>query len=146
MDELYVDLLSDGNDSGNGIRKTTLETNIFSSPIPIVETKLYQPPTPNGFIDRPRLNEILDKEISKSMMLISAPAGFGKSSLVGNWIEKTELDSAWVSLDETDNDLHQFFSYVVASIQKLLPGSCPASLSLLQASDLPPVTIFKFLQ
>jgi len=57
------------------------------------------------------------------LTLISAPAGYGKSTLVSCWLESIDLPSAWLSLDEGDNDLHLFLSYMLAAVQTVSPAA-----------------------
>ena len=73
--------------------------------IPILKTKLYVPqPRPN-LVSRPRLFQRLEEGLSYKVTLISAPAGFGKTTLLSDWVHQSENAFAWLSLDEGDNDL-----------------------------------------
>ena len=83
-------------------------------------TKLRPPRLANDLILRPRLLERLDRLATLS--LIVAPAGYGKTTLVSMWLGRVELPSAWVSLDEEDNDPSLFLTSVVAAIRTLFPG------------------------
>jgi LuxR family maltose regulon positive regulatory protein len=75
------------------------------------------------------------------LTLVSAPAGYGKSTLVSCWLEASDCRGAWLSLDENDNDLHLFLSYFVAAIQTIFPDACQDTQAMLSASDLPPVPV-----
>ena len=83
-------------------------------------TKLRPPRLTNDLIARPRLLERLDR--LATLALIVAPAGYGKTTLVSMWMAKVELPSAWVSLDEEDNDPSLFLTSLVAAVRTLFPG------------------------
>lgn len=88
----------------------------------LLQTKLYIPPARSGLIPRPRLNEKLNAGLNGRLTLVSAPAGFGKTTLVTEWLSQFAGHSsqiAWYSLDKDDNDLHRFFSYVAAALQQI---------------------------
>ncbi|NIV39612.1 MAG: hypothetical protein GWN58_62445, partial [Anaerolineae bacterium] len=70
--------------------------------------------------------------------LISAPAGYGKTMLASMWLETTDCPSAWISLDETDNDLRSFTGYLLAALDSAFPTLKLKTRSLLQAPVLPP--------
>jgi len=88
---------------------------------PILATKLYLPQPHPNLILRPRLIDLLNTGSSRKLTLVSAPAGFGKSTLLSCWIEKNQTNTkvAWLSLDEADNDLVRFLSYFIAALQTL---------------------------
>ena len=90
---------------------------------PILATKLYVPPPRPKIVLRPRLIERLNEGLSanRKLTLISAPAGFGKTTLVSEWVAECERPVAWLSLDEGDNDPVRFLTYLVAALQTLLP-------------------------
>jgi LuxR family maltose regulon positive regulatory protein len=88
---------------------------------PFLKTKLYIPPVRPELVSRPHLVERLDEGFRRGckLVIISAPAGYGKTTLLGEWIAHCELRTrvAWVSLDEGDNDPVRFWTYVVATLQ-----------------------------
>ena len=92
---------------------------------PVLETKLYVPRPRAGWVPRPRLSERLDKGLT--LTLISAPAGFGKTTLLAAAAEKRSV--AWLSLDAGDNDPATFWTYVVAALRSVAPevGALPES-------------------
>jgi LuxR family maltose regulon positive regulatory protein len=90
-----------------------------SQPNPPLTTKLYIPPTRPDVVSRPRLIERLNQGLDCKLTLVSAPAGFGKTTLVGEWLSGLERPSAWLSLDEGDNDLARFLSYIIAALQHI---------------------------
>jgi LuxR family maltose regulon positive regulatory protein len=100
---------------------------------PILNTKLYNPPTRQKFVPRPRLIERLNEGSNRKLTLISAPAGFGKSTLVSEWIANCELPAAWLSLDEGDNDLTRFLTYIIAALQTIESDIGQGTLGFLQS-------------
>src|SRR5512137_1498150 len=97
---------------------------------PILATKLYIPPPRPKMVLRPRLIERLNEGLSASrkLTLISAPAGFGKTTLVSEWVAGCERPVAWLSLDEGDNDPTKFLTYIVAALQTLPPKTGGANI------------------
>ena len=91
----------------------------------ILRTKLRPPRLPNRVVERPRLFQRLDEGRELPLSLVSAPAGYGKSTLVASWLAHAGLPFGWLSLDETDDDLVAFLSYLVAAIQTCLPRRAP---------------------
>ena len=88
---------------------------------PVLATKLYFPPQRPNVLPRPRLTRELSQGLERSLTLISAPAGFGKTTLLSEWIHhnKPQLPAAWLSLEEADNDPARFWDYFVAGIKTL---------------------------
>jgi len=88
---------------------------------PILATKLYIPPPRPKIVLRPRLIERLNEGLSsgRKLTLISASAGFGKTTLVSEWVAACGRQVAWLSLDEGDNDITRFLTYLVAALQTL---------------------------
>ena len=82
-------------------------------------TKLYVPQLSNDLVPRPRLYERLDECLTRKLTLISAPAGFGKSTLVAGWLSEIDRSVAWLSLDRGDNDPVRFWTYLIAAIQTI---------------------------
>jgi LuxR family maltose regulon positive regulatory protein len=87
----------------------------------ILTTKLFAPPLRPGWILRQRLIEQLNTRSQRKLTLVSAPAGYGKTTLISSWLHETNIPSAWLSLDEGDNDPIRFFQYFITSLQKLIP-------------------------
>jgi LuxR family maltose regulon positive regulatory protein len=88
----------------------------------LLATKLHRPRPTSNLVARPRLTDRLDDGLRNGhrLFLVVAPAGYGKTTLVTDWLDKTSIPSAWLSLDEADNDPLRFFTYVVAALQKTL--------------------------
>src|SRR4051794_21244803 len=102
---------------------------------PLVETKLFLPAPRPGVVARPRLSGHLAREAGR-VILVSAPAGFGKTTLLTSWLATAE-PVAWVSLDEADQDPSTFWTYVVTALDRALPGVGAGALPLLQAGQQP---------
>jgi LuxR family maltose regulon positive regulatory protein len=107
-------------------------------PAPLLETKLYVPRPRRGLVPRPRLIARLDRGAASTLMLVSAPAGFGKTTLLAAWLaawpaSPTDTRSAaWLSLDRGDNDPRLFWTYVVAALRTAEPGVGARTLALLE--------------
>jgi LuxR family maltose regulon positive regulatory protein len=130
---------------------------------PLLMTKLYIPAVRRELVSRPRLIARLDAGLCDDLTLISAPAGFGKTTLLSEWISgigsralehelmpaersksqttnrKSQVRVAWVSLDEDDNDPVRFLAYLVAALQTIWPGIGEGVLGTFQASQPSPV-------
>ncbi|MEA3438907.1 MAG: LuxR C-terminal-related transcriptional regulator [Chloroflexota bacterium] len=108
---------------------------------PLIKTKLRRPAVPVDMVPRPRLTGWLDRYRQRPLTLVSAPAGYGKSTLVSAWLEECDCPSAWVSLDEYDNDMLTFLGYLIAAIQTMFPEACRETAALLQVSEPPPARV-----
>ena len=109
---------------------------------PLLETKLYVPGLRRGLVARPRLSERLGSGAESKLTLISAPAGFGKTTLLAEWLAvapAAERSVAWLSLDQADNQPVSFWTYLVAALQTVAPGIGTRALSLLQEPQPPPI-------
>jgi LuxR family maltose regulon positive regulatory protein len=85
----------------------------------ILSTKLFIPAAASKLVSRPRLIELLNQGMNGKLILISAPAGFGKTTLLSEWINQSGAPICWVSLDQYDNDFERFFSYIIASLNTI---------------------------
>jgi len=85
----------------------------------LLQTKLYVPPVRREYVTRPRLNALLDAGLTSRLTLLSAPAGYGKTSLLSDWSSKLGVQSIWLSLDRYDNDLFRFLEYLIGSLQNI---------------------------
>jgi len=109
---------------------------------PLLETKLYVPRLRRGLVARPRLIERMSRGAESKLTLISAPAGFGKTTLLAEWLaanRAAERSAAWLSLDQDDNQPAFFWTYLVAALQTVAPGVGARALSLLQGPQPPPI-------
>jgi LuxR family transcriptional regulator, maltose regulon positive regulatory protein len=89
---------------------------------PLLSTKLYVPSVKPGLVTRRRLTARLNQGAKGRLTLISALAGFGKTTLLGDWRLQNDLPIAWVTLDKGDNDLGRFLAYLVAALGSLRAG------------------------
>ena len=83
----------------------------------LLATKLHRPRPTSSLVARPRLIDRLDEGLRNGhrLFLVVAPAGYGKTTLVADWLGRTGIPSAWLSLDEADNDPLRFFAYIMAA-------------------------------
>ena len=111
---------------------------------PLLETKLHVPRPRRVLVARPRLDELLSRGAQSALTLVSAPAGFGKTTLLAEWLTAAPADGyavAWLSLDQRDNDPALFWPYVVAALRTAAPGIGDDALSLLQSPQPPPIDV-----
>jgi LuxR family maltose regulon positive regulatory protein len=121
--------------------------------IPLLKTKLYIPSVRPGLVSRPRLIERLNASLHRKLTLVSAPAGFGKTTLVREWVASHRCGGprlgakgeatppaaiAWLSLDESDNDLTRFLTYLIGALQTVEVDVGKGVLSALQSPQPPP--------
>lgn len=100
-------------------------------------TKIHIPSAGNNIVHRPELYEQLKSGLSRKLILISAPAGFGKTSLLSNWIRKEDIPTAWFSIDKSDNDPAEFLSYIIAGIQGIGKEFGQTALRLIKSPNKP---------
>jgi LuxR family maltose regulon positive regulatory protein len=98
----------------------------------LLSTKLFVPSLRHNRVNRPRLFEWMNRGLDKALVLVSAPAGYGKTTLVSSWLHDIGVPSAWISLDEADNDPIRFLQYFILALQKILPTLQLDLLSVLQ--------------
>jgi LuxR family maltose regulon positive regulatory protein len=114
----------------------SLSKNPMSSPL--LTTKLHIPAPRLDWVSRPHLVERLDEaRQARRLVLLSAPAGYGKTALLSEWIHQSGIRSAWVSLDEGDNDVARFLAYLVAALQTVEPQIGEVWSDVLCAPQLP---------
>jgi LuxR family maltose regulon positive regulatory protein len=85
---------------------------------PLLETKLYIPKWRPGLVSRPRLIERMHQASERKLTLVSAPAGFGKTTLLAEWVASSERAAGWVALDQSDNDPAYLKSWSLNSFQR----------------------------
>ncbi len=106
---------------------------------PLLHTKLYISPLRSKIVLRPRLIERLDDALFGGFTLISAPAGFGKTTLLREWISQQDLSLAWFSIDNGDNDPIRFWTYVIAALQTVQPDIGRAVFAAIQTPQPPAI-------
>src|SRR5438874_3781006 len=100
---------------------------------PVLATKLHIPRSPRRMVPRPQLIERLDDGLERSLTLVSAPAGFGKTSLVSTWAAGCDRQLAWLSLDDDDNDQTRFLNHILAALRTVSPNVGESSLVALRS-------------
>jgi LuxR family maltose regulon positive regulatory protein len=107
----------------------------------LLRTKLQRPRVIADLIHRPNLKERLDSGWDRALILVAAPAGFGKSTLLSAWLEAGDCPNAWLSLDKNDNDLGVFLAYLLGAVRTVFPNALAATQALLSGLSLPPLTV-----
>ena len=102
---------------------------------PILATKLYIPPPRPRVVHRIHLLEQLNEGLHRNLTLIAAPAGFGKTTLVSEWVAACDRQVAWLSLDEGDNDLARFLTYLIYALRTVASNVGEGPLALLQGAS-----------
>lgn len=103
----------------------------------LMRTKFFRPRVSSDVISRDRFFQRLNTGLEDRVTLVCAPAGFGKTTLLVKWLESIDRASAWISLDEHDNDLPVFVHAIASSLQTVFPDACQNTASLLKARQLP---------
>jgi len=121
-----------------------MEPQLIEMATPLLTTKLYIPPVRPELVSRPRLIERLNAGLHRKLTLISAPAGFGKTTLLSEWIYRRggmtpPLPVAWLSLDQGDNDPARFLAYLIGALQTIHAGTGETALAMLRSSQPPPI-------
>ncbi len=107
----------------------------------ILTTKLFIPPVRPQTVERPRLIEQMNHGLYTKLILVSASAGFGKSTLLSQWIKQSDYPTAWVSLDEPDSDVTRFLTYMVMALQTIDGTIGETVLTALQSPERPPTDV-----
>ncbi|WP_246046447.1 hypothetical protein [Thermosporothrix hazakensis] len=107
----------------------------------LLETKLSLPRLQTSLLSRSRLLDRFNLGLERKLTLISAPAGFGKTTIVRQWLNSRTEPVAWLSLDAGDNDPARFWRYVVAACRALLPDQGQQVLALFATPSQPPFTL-----
>ena len=110
-------------------------------PVALIRTKMQGPHLPGDLLPRRRLLNRLQAGLNRKLTLISAQAGAGKTTLLAQWLDECPQPSAWLSLDEHDNDLLVFVSYLIGALRTVFPGACEKTLALLSAAQTPPLRV-----
>jgi len=117
-------------------------------PIPLLQTKLFAPLVPPELVSRPRLIERFEAGLHRKLTLVSAPAGFGKTTFLTEWAHQhkegsqVQLPVGWVSLDKDDNDLPRYWTYFIAALQTIHPDLGQSITDMIQSPQPPPVESF----
>ncbi len=103
----------------------------------LVATKFHVPRA--GFVPRPRLLARLSQGIGSGLTVVCTPAGFGKTTMLGDWARRSRVPAAWLSLDAGDNDPARFWRYVAAALDRVRPGTDAPVTALLRGRQQPPL-------
>jgi LuxR family transcriptional regulator, maltose regulon positive regulatory protein len=126
--------------SGVGVRKDEVSPAIFGLPPDMLLASKLQVPRPRPhLVHRPRLLHHLQQGLERALTLISAPAGFGKSTLLADWLVSFAIPATWFSLEPQDNDLSRFLSYLRAALQTYDPQLRARTLALHHPLSSPPL-------
>jgi len=106
----------------------------------LINTKLNRSPLPVDLVRRPRLIEWLEQRRNRPLTLVSAPAGYGKSTLISCWLDAVDCPTAWVSLDEQDNELGSFLGYFLAAVETIFPHAMDETQLFLVGASQPPIS------
>lgn len=102
---------------------------------PLLLTKFYIPPVRSALVRRDRLIEQLNQDIGSKLILICAPAGFGKTTLLNEWSRQATMPVGWLSLDEADNDPSRFWAYFVTALQQFHSKVGESTLVMLRSTE-----------
>ncbi|MGD8997519.1 MAG: LuxR C-terminal-related transcriptional regulator [Anaerolineae bacterium] len=110
---------------------------------PLLSTKLYVPRPRSNLLSRPRLIQRLEEGLRRGrrLTLISAPAGYGKTTLLSEWAADTDQKVAWLSLDEDDNDPVRYWTYVIAALQRVVADLGRGIPDALRSPQHPPIEV-----
>ncbi len=114
-----------------------------SKPFHFISSKFHAPAPPQNHVSRTRLIHLLQDglDYGHALTLISAPAGYGKSALVVEWLQQSELTVSWLNLDEADDDPTRFLLYFIAALQELNASIGTELSAVLRAGQLPPAEL-----
>jgi LuxR family maltose regulon positive regulatory protein len=104
-------------------------------PVIVSRSKIEQPSLSGQWVRRPRIETRLDRTLDRTLVVITAPAGHGKTSSIVAWLRQRELDAAWVSVDSRDADLTRFATHVAVALDRVASGVTAALVALLAAPD-----------
>ena len=107
----------------------------------LIQTKFHRPRPGKEFVHRARLLEVLDP--AQALTLVTASAGYGKTSLLSSWLGSNQFPHAWLSLDEGDNNFYLFTNYLLTAIRRLFPSIGENTASLFKGGTLPSLNVIK---
>jgi LuxR family maltose regulon positive regulatory protein len=136
-----------GEEGVPGSERTSTEASLMPAfPDVLLSTKLHPPPVFARLVARVRLLEHLQQGVDRPLTLLCAPAGFGKTTLLAQWLVQSRMSVAWLSLEPRDNDPVRFLSYLIAALQTVESAIGRTALSLLRSASPPaPETVLSLL-
>ncbi len=109
----------------------------------VVSTKLYRPRPARSLVERPRLLDRLNNRLHRRRLtIVTAPPGYGKTTLVSHWLSTLDSPTTWITLDKLNNDLNSFARYLTATVESAYSGSCRLSAALLTSQQQPPPAVW----
>src|SRR5512139_3064232 len=105
--------------------------------------KLHRPRALAGWIVRSRLLDRLNQVLQEPVALISAPAGFGKTTLISQWLDHCPLPNAWLQLDEGDHEIPVFLEGIIAALRQIFPDCLRKTADLLLTPESIPLPVWK---
>jgi len=121
----------------SGVTRTALDKDETNPDYSVLRSKLVPPPILDYYLPRNRITEELEQNIIRPLTLVSAGAGFGKSTTISLWLKQTQRLHAWVSLGDEHNDLRVFLIYMVTALDQIQPGSMSKSEKVIKNDPLP---------
>ena len=103
----------------------------------LVQTRLHPPLPPVDAMPRPRLESLVERGVAHKLLLVTAPAGYGKTTAVLSWMQQQSQPVAWLSLNAASDDLVGFVAYVAAAIEVVAPGACAEAERLVGSGQAP---------
>ncbi|GHO46770.1 LuxR C-terminal-related transcriptional regulator [Ktedonospora formicarum] len=119
----------------------TREATLAPSIEPLLATKLSPPHLPSTLVEREALHLRMEEALARPLVLLSASAGWGKTTLLSSWATQTARDVAWLTLDELDNDPTRFWSAVITALRSLLPDVGASALAMLRTPQPPRLSV-----
>ncbi len=110
----------------------------FMPPVRLLSAKFKRPGVPNTYLPRPSLLEHLNRHRGQPLILVSAPAGFGKTTLLSAWVESSDWPCAWLSLDASDDNLYAFVEHLLGALQVVFPDTGQDTLLMLRTAPVLP--------
>ena len=107
----------------------------------LLNTKLYIPPLRSDLVERQRLVQRLESNVDRKLTLVSAPAGFGKTTLLSEWIHNRKRSAAWISLDKGDNDLTRFLAYFMSAFRNIEDTLLDEAMTMIESPQLPSIEL-----
>jgi LuxR family maltose regulon positive regulatory protein len=107
----------------------------------LLATKFHVPRIAARLVGRPHVYQRLQRGMERPLTLVTAPAGFGKTASLCDWVQQSERAVAWVSLDASDDDPLQFWTYVFTALNRTYPGIADTALAMLHAPQSPPLAV-----
>lgn len=123
-----------GRDEAKRLEESPTQATSF----PLLKTKLYIPTAPAPRVERSHLIARLSDVAKKALTIISAPAGFGKTTLLAEWIAQTSIPIAWLSLDSGDNDPYRYLSYLIAALESIHENTGLDARQIMESQQLAP--------